>query len=692
MTTSRSVKTQRTARALAVALTLLCVIGVTLHSAAAAPTLSPAATTSTVSPSDSPPPLAASLVASATAVPVGGAFGYSADIRLDQPTSYLEVRFQIHRPSGFLVYQRTQVANNLKSGIKRFSFQRELEGLDLKPGAYPIEIAVRADIGGSTVATDLAAELLVYDPAADKQPVVLVVRVYGQPLSGPDGTFVLDPAVATRARDQVSSISTLVTTDSRARVTLGVPPVLLAEWRRISEDGYKTNDGREVPASGPVATSYGATLGELNAAIDTGRLELVSLGYADPDLNDLGDQGLAGDASPQYEAGLSAIFASLETTPSTGTIPAGGCVPPRALELLAGAGVGYVVTDSECGRTGNSAASSGAYRIPGSSLAALLVDTAAGKNLSSSEPSTAVRGAFDRLDSGEKSPYVVRIDLGEGTADATSTVGGAIAAFEGTPWVSMLTARDAAAGKDLPSVRLVAGEQAPAAPTGFWDDVSDARSYASAMTAAIEPSDAEANTARIQSLVAESSAWAGPAGTWQFSGRGQAFARASLDISRAVLDTVRIKIEPITLSGAKGDVPVSVLNGTQKTLNIFIRTTTSGGISVTGPKNIATTLRPQETFVQIPVDLRSSLSGKLTVEVAAGDLVLARRTVDVRASYLDRLAMVGGIVVLLGILLAFIVRRVRAAEAAANKRGEDTPGASERYTGDSPQPRDEVRE
>jgi len=691
MTTSRSAKTQRTARAIAVALSLLCVIGATLHSATAAPPISTVAATSTLSPAESLPPLTASLVASATAVPAGGTFGYSADIRLDQPASYLEVRFQIRRPSGFLVYQRTQVANDLESGLKRFSFERALEGLDLKPGVYPIEIAVRADVGGSTVTTDLAADLLVYDPAAEKQPVALVVRVNGQPLAGPDGTFALDPAIALRARDEVSRISTLVTADPNARVTLGVPPVLLSEWRRIS-GGYTMNDGREVPASDPVATSYGTALGELKTAIDTGRLELVSLGYADPDLNDLGDQGLGGDTSPQYEAGLSAIFASLETTPSTGTVPAGGCVPPRAVELLAGAGVGYVVTDSDCGRAVTGTATSGAYRIPGSPVVALLVDNEASTNLSSSEPSTAVRGAFDRLNGGKKQPYVVRIDLGESTADATSTVGGALSALEAAPWVSMITARDAAGGTNLPKVRLIAGEQAPAAPAGFWDDVAKARAYSSAMIASLGVGDAEANTAQMQSLVAESSAWAGPAGTWQFAERGRAFALSSLKISRTMLDTVRIKIEPITLSGAKGDVPVSVLNGTQKTLNVVIRTTTSGGIMVKGARNINTVLRPQETFVQIPVDLKSSLSGKLTVEVAAGDLVLSRKTVDVKASYLDRLAMIGGIVILLGILLAFIVRRVRAAEAAANKDDGDTPGTSERYTGDSAPPRDEAEE
>lgn len=681
MPLSSKANTQRTARVLMIALALLFIAVPALRSAKAASLGGDSMPASTTPPATADlPVIGASLVASETAVPAGGVFGYSTDIRLAQPTSYLEVQLSIHRPNGRLVYLRTQVDNDIPSGVKRFSFERELAGLELTPGAYPLDVAVRASVSGSTVTTDIAAQLLVYDPAAAPLPVVLVARVYGQPLSGPAGAFMLDPAVATRARDEVDRISMLVTTDPAVHMTLGVPPVLLAEWRRIS-GGYTTSDGLRIPASNPVALSYGTTLDHLKAAMHTGRLELVSLGYSDPDLNDLADQGLSSDTSPQYDAGLSAVFASLEATSSTGTVPAGGCVPPGAIKLLAEKGVSYIVADASCGRRAGAVAVSGAYRIAGSPLRALLVDTAASKDLSSSEPSTALHAAFNRLDLDDRQPYVLRIDLDEATADATTTVGVAVKALEAAPWIHMLTARDAVTGATQPDVRLVAGGPAPVAPDGFWDDVAQARAYSSAMIASLGSSDAGAMTSQTQSLVAESSAWSGPNGTWQFADRGRAYALASLQTTRAILDTVHIKVEPITLSGAKGDVPVSVLNGTQRTLNVVVRTTTNGGIKVNGARDMPLTLRPQETFLQIPVDLESSLSGKLTVEVVAGNLVLSRKTVDVKASYLDRLAVIGGIVLLLAILLAFIVRRVRAAEATATT--EDGSGAapqSARYT------------
>ena len=71
--------------------------------------------------------------------------------------------------------------------------------------------------------------------------------------------------------------------------------------------------------------------------------------------------------------------------------------------------------------------------------------------------------------------------------------------------------------------------------------------------------------------------------------------------------------------------------------------------------------------------MQAGLSGKLIVEVSAGGLELARKTVTVRASQLDRLATGGAVVVALLVMLVFIVRRTRAAEAES--------GDSERRAG-----------
>ena len=170
---------------------------------------------------------------------------------------------------------------------------------------------------GSTEETEVATELLVYDAKATAVQVVIVARVHGAPLSDPQGRLAIDPASpeAEIPRADVDRIAALVMEDPGARIVLGVPPVLLAEWKRLS-GGYALADGTAVPAESPSARLYADTLAGLRAALDTGRLELTGLGYADPDLSALVRESLAKDIGPQYEAGISAMFASVEATPS----------------------------------------------------------------------------------------------------------------------------------------------------------------------------------------------------------------------------------------------------------------------------------------------------------------------------------------------------------------------------------------
>ena len=139
----------------------------------------------------------------------------------------------------------------------------------------------------------------------------------------------------------------------------------------------------------------------------------------------------------------------------------------------------------------------------------------------------------------------------------------------------------------------------------------------------------------------------------------------------------------MTFAGKSGEVPVSITNTTGNTLSVVVRATASGGAEVVGDRLIATVLRPQETFVPIQVDMKSQLSSKLKVEVLAGDVVLAKTNVTVKASYLDRVAIIAGVVLVLAILLVFIVRRVRRFERSgeiADELPRGNKADSERYT------------
>lgn len=671
-------QSRRAVRAFAFVAVVLSVAGGTWLTALAAPSVLPPSATDQ-------PVLAASLESSQAAVPVTGQFAYTTQIRLQKPASYLQTRIQVRRPSGQLVFQRTQVDNNLPAGSHTAEFGRSLDGLGLSPGAYPVVVEVRGDVNGGLETTSVATELLVFDPATKPAGTVFVVRVTAQPMEDPEGKFAIDPATATKARDDVTSIASLVVADPSARITLAIPPMLLGQWQRAS-DGYTMSDGREVPATDPAAVSYAETLDLLDQAVRTGRLELLWTGLADPDLMQLASQGQSRDVAPQYAAGLSATYASLETSPSTGTIPAGACIPPAAMPALKGLGLGYVITDAGCARSGDATVASGSYPISNESMRVLLTDSAASTAISSADTTSAIQRIASRQVHAPTQPVVVRVDLTEGGATATQTVVPAFRALENQMWTHLVVGRDSVSPAKVKAVRLLADRTSAAGPQNYLAAVSRARLYADALTSSLGEADPDASSAQVSSLISQSSEWADPDGTWANADRGEEFANSSLAISRSVLDKVGLKIEPITLAGAKGSVPVSLQNGSEKVLRVTVRTSTKGGIEVVGPNRTVNTMRPQETFVQIPVNMHSALSGRLSVEVVAGNVVLARRIVEVRASYLDRLAVIGGIVIALAILLVFIVRRVRAAERAeeAESAQANISETAERYT-DAPE-------
>jgi hypothetical protein len=75
------------------------------------------------------------------------------------------------------------------------------------------------------------------------------------------------------------------------------------------------------------------------------------------------------------------------------------------------------------------------------------------------------------------------------------------------------------------------------------------------------------------------------------------------------------------------------------------------------------TVQPTQNFLTVPVDLGNTLSDTLDVEVRAGEVSIAQAEVGVRASYIDRLATVLMVIVVLGGLLVFIRRRVMSPDA-----------------------------
>jgi hypothetical protein len=641
----------RAARIAAVALVLL---GVVILAGAAIGAPQPVGNASDKS-------TAVSLEQSATAVPITGTFGFSGMVDFPKDASEVRARLQVRLPAGKLVFQRTTYESTAEKGSHVYSFSRPLEGLELKTGSYPVLFSLTAYVGDSRVETQVASTLRVYDPKDPPVPVVVLAKVHARPLTDPKGRLAVDPAspAATRPRDQVDRIAAIVSADRLARATLALPPVAIEEWRRIASRGYTLASGTVVPQTDPTAIAYGATLTRLQEALATGRLELLTIGYSDPSLADLSANKLTADAAAQYDEGLSACFASLATTPSAGTAPAGGSVPRGMHAALLERGVTYAFVDTEFTRIGKKRVSAGAYPCADSTLTAIVVDARASRDLESGESSAVVAHTLDRLgtSTGDQ-PIAVRIDLDDSVTDATATVGVAMIALEATPWTQLLLGSQARPPRKTRKVTF-APTPTKHAPADFWIKVRSARAHATGLLAVLTASDNQAISAQTNSLLAESSEWSGPAGQWTRAGSGLEFADSALRAGKELFDAISISAPQMTLAGATGDVPVTIRNNSQKTLNVVVLATTGGGLRVVGDRLLPTKLPPRETLVLIPVDLQSALRGRLTVQVMADNVVVAKQSVNVDRSYLDRIALVGGVVLVLGGMLVWIVLRVR---------------------------------
>ncbi|MDX9873255.1 MAG: hypothetical protein RBT41_12710, partial [Clostridia bacterium] len=124
---------------------------------------------------------------------------------------------------------------------------------------------------------------------------------------------------------------------------------------------------------------------------------------------------------------------------------------------------------------------------------------------------------------------------------------------------------------------------------------------------------------------------------------------------------ITLDARDVTLSSARGEVPLALTNGTGRTLRL---TLTASAANLALPQTeIAVVAQPADNFMTLPVDLGRAISDDLEVVVSAGNIVVATTTVNVRTSHLDRLVTVGAVVLVLLVLLFFIRRRVRAAIA-----------------------------
>lgn len=596
----------------------------------------------------------------------------SVDVRVvakfDRPVSDVSVRFRVLRvATGKLLLQKTVSRSSLPSGTVSIPYVRSLVGLDLPESRLYVEAVVTAD---SRPPVTLRDRVFVVRPAHKPATVVLVPRFTCPPSFDPDGRFFVDPALDTAARDQLKALLSLVSRTPRLTASIGLPPILLDEWRRV-QAGYETTGAagvHSVPKDNPAAASYTGTLQQLRDAVAAGRVELLDVPFAEPDMAGLQSIGGLGDLSAHYARGQSIYQVSVAATPSAFTALLGDSVSAAAAGVFAQQRIASVLLRPSSVVTAEATSPSGVYTLRGTRMRALIIDEPS-ESLLASRGATAdgiMDAVFARLTSQEASeqPLVMPFTLGRGGGSDVARLQATLDALARTGWVRYAKASDAARGRTLAmgtlKVRPYTG--APA-PSGYWDAVSRSRKAANAFVAAVGENDPDADAALYDALVAESRCWAGPDNRWHQADLGRAFADAGYARSQTVLGKISVTSQNITLSGAEGKVPLGIRNDSGKTLSVFVVAKGRGSAFPQGSR-MPVTLRPADNFVTVPVVLgKGAASDRVTFTIEAGSVPLAATTVELRGSYLDRIVIVATVALILIGLLFYIRRNARAVEA-----------------------------
>lgn len=578
---------------------------------------------------------------------------------LSQPAEYFEVRLRLTSPSGRLLYQKTEVRHRVPAGRTSVAFTRGLTGLGVRQGRYPIEVRVLATGSDPTVAR---SRLLVLDDFARvRVPVVLVAHLVGPPATDPGGRFASDPALYPRPRSDADRLLDVAARHSSSTVVLAAAPVLIEEWLRAS-DGYEVLDPggvRTVPPEDPTAIAASALLRRLRNAAENRLVELLDVPYAEPDPAQLATIDATEDLASHWAFGDGVYARAIGSSPASGTAFFGPSVPPSALDAARARGCSFVVLPVDAVRTGDATPAPGTYPL-GKGLLALAGSSGLADAARAGDADAFYDALFERAVSREPTaPLIALFQIGPGSRHAATDLEQALAWLDAVPWASSVSASAAAHAGTGPAVEPV--QATPSVPA-YWPEVARARELSLALMDAVGGNDADAVETRRRALIAQSALWAGADGAYALAERAEAFARSASDEARRVFDAVVIDAKDVTLPDVEGDIPVSIVNRSGKTLHLLLDAIASRATVLGVPTTV--TVQPGENIVSLRADVRGELGDTVRITLTSRRTTVASTEIAVRASYLDRIVTIGAVVLFLLALLAFIRRRARRADAA----------------------------
>lgn len=590
----------------------------------------------------------------ASAVRTGESVPATVTVSLSEPAEYLEVRFRLHSPEGRLIYQKTEVRWNMEAGSHAIGFERSARATMLTQGRYPIEVRVLASGSDPTTAS---GRVLVLDPDAAPQEVSLVARVWARPSVGLQTSDATGPETGAALRADLIALTDLAVS-ARVPLSLAVPPVLIEEVARNAGDYQAPNgDGAAAQhaADADTVTEADDALEALADARASGALTLLDVPYALPDLAGLAEAGAGSDLAAHWALADSVNLAAVRSVTASGTAYLGSSLTSSGVSSLDARATTALVAPGRALRLDGTEPPPGVYTLSNSELTVIVPDdeVTAAIDAGSDEFYDVL---FGRMGSG---PVTLMVDVGPDAQGGVDAIRDVAKWVESAGWLRWQPVDAIVAPDDAAVVSIAGGSTS--APNGYWSRLATARTLLHAYSDAAGEEDPDVMSASRILLVAESTLWSGPHGTWPRVARPREMVSQVEEFVSGQFAGVSLDVKDVTLSGSTGKVPFTVVNSTGKHLDLTIVVEPLDGRGKRITMSVG--IEPTQNFITVPVDLGNAIASRLRISALSGDVTVAEATLDVRASYIDRLATVGMVVLVLIVLLVVIRRRMVPADA-----------------------------
>jgi hypothetical protein len=595
----------------------------------------------------------------APTVSPGGHARLRVNVLVRRPLSQVTLRLRVRTPAGDMAAPiQTVSAPRISAGRITYDFIVDMPSGKGREGTYPFSVTMSAR--GSSVWRGLG-RLLVVDARARPPMLLCLVWTFDPGLHmRPDEAFTdgvvagsIDPS--SRPRGRVLAHALQLRSHSRIRESVALAPLLAYQLERLASGSVEVSGETTIdsPAGSKPARDARSALAIWRSLAQSGRAEILSTPFADAPLEVLARRGIPWDIRLQLDTGAGTLAHSLEVTPTPWLVRS--ATDTRTARALRSAGVHTLVLDAAA-VDATVGGHGGPFLLAADKrLRAVAIDPALSSVLTPglAEPTQLddlMAALAERFRDGQR---VAVLSAPAGSVDER-LLAGLYADVEETAWIRTAGLSEAFAG--LVPAGTVGLRRAPAERSAdpLWHSLISARGDYLAVRSLILPEDPLGPQLLRTLMVAEDVTQPRASALWQDALRR----RAAPELS-----AVHISANPsLMLTGQRGKFALSLSNTGSREMTPLLLLS-GDGVSFPDGRRVRLDLRPKETVSTIRVALIGARThGQVVARLVAGDHVLDQAVLSVSASYIDRLALVAGIILALGGLLFYLWRRRAAGE------------------------------